>query len=248
MKLRLGLACLMLVLGASQLPAQAVPAPAGTQVEFFKALADKQIEAKFIPQNIQEARLFITNKTKQPLNVQLPAAFAGVPVLAQGLGVGGGGQGNNQQQAAGGGFGGGAGGGAGGFGGGAGMFNVPAEKTADVRVNIVCLEHGKRNPRAAVPYEIRPLESFSSKPELRSLMEIYAQGGIPYEVAQAAAWHVSNGMSWQELADKRIRRADGSSYPYFTEQTLRGAFQMVSAAQRRAEENRPVSPGEASGN
>ena len=38
---------------------------------------------------------------------------------------------------------------------------------------------------------------------------------IPQRVAQAAAWHLNNDMSWQQLAAKRIVRAGGSSYPYF---------------------------------
>ncbi len=57
-------------------------APANT-VELFAAMKSKDIEVKFIPKDDREARVIIKNNTKQPLTVQLPEAFAGVPVLAQ---------------------------------------------------------------------------------------------------------------------------------------------------------------------
>ena len=114
------------------------------------------LEVKFIPKNDREAKVIITNKTKQPLNVRLPDAFAAAPVLAQRRGGGGGG-GSGGAQGLGGGMGG-MGGGGGGMGGmGGGMFNVPAEglfpiaaqQTKQFNVPTVCLEHGKkdRGPR-----------------------------------------------------------------------------------------------------
>ena len=50
-----------------------------------------RVDVKFIAKSDHAARMIITNKTKQPLNLQMPEAFAGVPVLAQFGGGGGGG-------------------------------------------------------------------------------------------------------------------------------------------------------------
>src|SRR5690606_4769250 len=60
-------------------------------VEFFQAMKDGQLNVKFIPENDEAANVLIENKTDKPLNVKLPEAFAGVPVLAQLGGMGGGG-------------------------------------------------------------------------------------------------------------------------------------------------------------
>ena len=96
------------------------PAP----VDLFQAMDDGQAEVTFIAKNDHAGRVILTNKTKQPLNLRLPEAFAGVPVLAQFGGGGGGNRGGGgrggfggggntggQQQAVGGGGGGGGGGG-----------------------------------------------------------------------------------------------------------------------------------------
>src|SRR5437899_549578 len=57
--------------------------PADSTVEMFEAVNAGQLEVKMIPKDSTQGRVLITNKTKQPLNIKLPAAFAAVPVLAQ---------------------------------------------------------------------------------------------------------------------------------------------------------------------
>ena len=87
------------------------------------------IEVQFIPKNAEEARVLVKNKTKQPLRIEMPAAFAGVPVLAQfgGGGMGGGGMGGGGMGGGGGGQGMGGGMGGGGMGGGMGVVWAAAE-------------------------------------------------------------------------------------------------------------------------
>ena len=61
-------------------------------VELFEAMDQKLIDVQFIARNAEQATLVVKNAGNVPLKVQLPAAFAGVPVLAQvGGGLGGGG-------------------------------------------------------------------------------------------------------------------------------------------------------------
>ena len=190
-------------------------------VELFAAMKAEQIAVKYIPKDETQARLIIENKTDQPLNIELPEVFAGVPVLAQ-FGTQGG-------QGTGGGFGGGgAGGGAGGAGGGAGggFFSVPAEKVMDIKVATLCLEHGKPDPRPQAAYEIRPIESFTTNKAVQELCRVFGAKQLPRDAAQAAAWHLANNMSWEELANKRIKRANGTSYPYFSQQALQIAYKV----------------------
>ena len=87
----------------------------------------------------------------------------------------------------------------------------PAEKrSGKLKVPTVCLDHGKREPRPAVPYQIKPLESYTTKPGVRELCQMLGNGQIDRRAAQAAAWHLNNDMTWQQLAAKRIRHANGT--------------------------------------
>ncbi|HEV7225295.1 MAG TPA: hypothetical protein VGN42_21495 [Pirellulales bacterium] len=234
--------------------------PADDTVNLFDAMKAGQIEVKLIPKDSTQGRVFIQNKTKKPLNVKLPEAFAATPVLAQmgmgGMNMGGGGGGG---QGMGGGMGGMGGGGGGGFfnvpmgggmgmmgggggmgmgggmgggimGGGGGFFNVPAEKEGNFKVPCMCLEHGKPEPRAAMTYKISPIEKLSKKPGVEALCRMLGYGKINQRAAQVAAWHLNNGMSWEKLRAKRIEHADGSSEPYFTEEELQAGMALANQA------------------
>ena len=127
-------------------------------------------------------------------------------------------------------------GGPGGVGAGGGFFNVPAEKTRKLNVPLVCLEHGKREPRPAIPYQIKPLEEFSSDPVMNELLTAFGKGNVNQRAAQAAAWHLADAMSWQDLANKHIERLAGPDEPYFTAEELRAATELVAIARRSAAE------------
>ncbi|MCO6454085.1 MAG: hypothetical protein J5I93_02115, partial [Pirellulaceae bacterium] len=133
----LAIGALLVVPGTSVLgakPASRSPQaaePEARHVGLFEAIEAGDIDVKLIPQSSKGGNVVIENKTKQPLTIQLPEAFAGVPVLAQiggiggglgGGGLGGGGLGGGGGQGLGGGFGGGGGRGGGGGGGGGGGF------------------------------------------------------------------------------------------------------------------------------
>jgi hypothetical protein len=51
------------------------------------------------------------------------------------------------------------------------------------------------------------------------------------QIAQAAAWHLTDDMSWRELAAKEIKRLGGAgSQPYFSRAALYHAQQLVAQA------------------
>lgn len=259
----LGLAAALLLLvaavstaaeGRSRLAKSGEYNPANETVEMFAAIEKGDIAVKLIPKDSSEGRVLIENKTKKPLNIKLPASFAGVPVLAQRNNGGGG---NNRSSNRSGGnsggnqsMGGGMGGmGGGGMGGGMGMFNVAPEKVGQIKVTTVCLEHGKREPHEQVPYEVKPIETVTTKAGVRELCESVGAGKVDQHAAQAAAWHLNNGMSWQELAAKQIRRAGGARKPYFTAEEIQGGMGIASASVRLAKEReleRPTKSSESS--
>lgn len=233
-------------------------------VEMFEAINKGEIGVKLVPKDSAECQVLIENKTKQPLNVKLPEAFAGVPVLAQAagpgnLGLGGLGGNNRANRNWGGGggtqgFGGGWGGGMGGWGGGMGgmgmwnlppeiiaqhpaaLFNIAPEKVGKLKVTTVCLEHGKPDPRPSAKYEIKPIEQFTDKKEVHELCRMLGSGRINQRAAQVAAWHLNNDMSWQELAAKQLRFANGTRRPYFSPQELKVGMQITAIATNLAKQ------------
>ncbi|QDV56943.1 hypothetical protein [Rosistilla oblonga] len=222
------------------------------RVELFEAMKNGDIEVKFVPRDAARANLLVENKTKKPLHIQLPDAFAAVPVQAQfgggmggggmggmgggGMGGMGGGMGGGMAQGmgggmggmGGGGMGGMGGGGMGGMGGGGGFMRVAAEKRHKVALTTVCLEHGKPDPNPKIPYTIIPIEQFTQDPSVIELCTHLGYGRVPQNTAQAAAWHLMDKMSWQELASKNRREsAYTGNTPFFNGNELRAAMSVV---------------------
>lgn len=225
-------------------------------VEMFAAMDTGDIEVVIKTKSSADANLMVTNKTDRPLAIQIPPAFAGVPVLRQGLG-GGGGFGGGGGGRGGGGFGGGgggqgigggggAGGGGGGFGGGGGgrgggggggIFNIPPGRDGKLNLRTVCLEHGKPDPRPRMEYKVVPIEQLTTDPEVHQIIQMMADGEITQNVAQASAWHKTDDLSWEVLLTKnRIERMDGYFERYFTRTELQFASRVVEVAKARAKE------------
>lgn len=210
-------------------------------IGLFDAIDQDLVEVTFIAKNDEQGRVVVANKTDKPVNFRMPAAFVGVPVHAQ-MGMGGGGMGmggggGTQSVGGGGGMGGGMGGGGMGGGGmGGGAFSVEPEKAAKISVPLVCLEHGKRIPSSKKPYKIVPAEDeLASKPEVIELLTALGRGQLNRDAAQAAVWHSTDDMSWQELAAK----LDGTERStvrnaYFTAAEIQAAIAYHSEAVRLA--------------
>jgi len=231
--------------------ASASAAPAAAVPDLFEAEEQQLISVRYIPNDAKSAQLIVTNRTRRPLTLRLPASFVGVPVLAQmggmggmggggqagfgGAGIGGGGQATGGG-GAGGGFGGqgmnGMGGGGQGMGGG-GAFSIPPERSRTFRLPTVCVEYGKREPTSRMPYKLDRVEAFSDNPTLAVVLESLGRGELSQKVAQAAAWHVANGLSWEKLAAEKIDHAGGvPDEPYFSRAELLAAHRVVELAAR----------------
>ena len=174
-------------------------------IDLHEAIDSGTIDVKLIVKNGQQARIVAKNNTDQPLTIQVPEAFAAVPVLAQTT-QGGGGTGS-------------------------GLFNVPPEKVAKHDVGFVCLEHGKPDPRSTMQYELKPISAITTDPAVVAILQMHGRRQIPHAVAQAAAWHLENGLSWQQLASKERKNLSVPNTPYFSRAVLQWASQL--AAQTR---------------
>jgi hypothetical protein len=235
--------------------------PEAPKIGLFEGMEQNAISVQVVPKNAEGGALLVENLTGQPLTVEMPEAIVGVQVLPQDdFGFGGaggaggsgsstsGGQGQNQSFG-GGGQGGGFGGqgGGGGFGGQQGFFSIPPERIARVPYTSVCLEHGKPEPRPQNKYHLVRPEQYSSDPALHELLKLVASGKLEKNAAQAAAWHLASGMSWQELANKKFNHVNAPDSPYFHPNALRLAQMIVAESQKRAAEaqkegDRPEEP------
>lgn len=153
-------------------------------------------------------------------------------------GLGGGGLGGGQ--GVGGGFGGGGvGGGAGGLGGGGlgggggagGFFRVEPDKPRKLSVSTVCLEHGKPDPNPRKKYKLVRLEEVNAAPEIALICAALGDRQIGQSIAQAAAWHIANGLTWHELAWKPriVSQYTGTEY-YFSTSEIQAAMVVASRA------------------
>lgn len=236
-------------------------ATASAGVDVFDAMRDGDLGVQFIPKNSREATLILTNNTDAPLNVHLPEAFAATPVLAQFGGAGGGnnnrntnnnnnnnknqsvGTGTNNNNRGAGGFGGAAANGQGAApaanvqaGNGGAAFSIPPERVVKVKLPTVCLEYGKQEPAAHIPYTIVPIDKYTTNPELQELCRLLGTGKVDQQIAQAAAWHLANHMNWDQLADlKHFPHNRGYSYPIFTPEQIRAAMMLTDRAIKMAD-------------
>lgn len=161
----------------------------------------------------------------------------------QGMGGGMGGMGGGGMGGMGGMGGGGMGGmgmGGGGMGGmGGGFFNLGAEKNGKIKVNCVCLEHGKKEPNHQMKYELKPIESFTTDANVIEICRMVGAGAVDQKSAQAAAWHYTDKLSWDFLASKvGYEGIDGSKLPMFNRDQLSMGMKIAAVAASNAEATR----------
>ncbi|WP_436716452.1 hypothetical protein U8335_02785 [Roseiconus lacunae] len=222
-----------LAMVASVAMADAPAEPQTADSEFFSAMDAGKIEVKFIPVNASKANVLVRNLTDQPMTLQMPAAFAGVPINRQ-MGMGGMG-----------GMGGGMGGMGGGMGGMGGMMRVAPNRQQKLAVTTVCLEHGKPDPTPKMAYKIVPLDLVTTDQRVHVLCEALGNRQVAQNTAQAAAWNLMDKMSWEELAAKnRVESKYTGNIRWFSPIEIRSAIAVVGEATRIADARSPSSETE----
>ena len=233
-------------------------------VEMFQAMEEGILTVDFIGKDAKEANLIFKNKGNEPINVVLPQTFGAVPVLAQGMmggmggggmggrggggmggmgGMGGGGMGGGQGMGGGmggGGMGGMGGGGMGGMGGGGGMMGgmmrIEADTPRKMTVATLCLNHGKADPNPRMKYKVVRLAEVNDSPVIEEFCKALAAGKVTQNTAQAAAWHVANGLTWEELIRKpRVISEYTGVEMFFSKFEIQAAIRFTSLATEEAE-------------
>jgi len=100
----------------------------------------------------------------------------------------------------------------------------------------------KPEPTARIPYKLVTLEAFSPDPRLPVVMAALAGGLVSQKTAQAAAWHIASGRSWEQLAAEVIDRAGGApDEPFFAPVELEAAHRLVAETERLTATAQPKS-------
>ncbi|RLT10384.1 MAG: hypothetical protein DWI21_04225 [Planctomycetota bacterium] len=113
---------------------------------------------------------------------------------------------------------------------------MPNDRIVRVTYRSVCLEHGKAEPNSGMTYRISKVEDFNENPILAETLKMVATGQIDPQAGQAATWHITDNMSWEQLAAKSTPHVGRSATPYFSAETLARAQNIHVAAVARAKE------------
>ncbi len=95
-------------------------------------------------------------------------------------------------------------------------------------------------------YSIIPLEKFNNDPEVADICAALGHNQISQNVAQAAAWHVANDLTWERLQSlpKKVSQYTGVEF-YFTQFEVAAARRAVNYVRtKNSEEERSSYAGE----
>jgi hypothetical protein len=231
-------------------------------VDLFEAIDNGLVETSVIAKSVNEASLFVTNKSDKAVSVKLPQAVVAVQVLKQffppggnnnvGLNQAGGnrGQGGAAQPLGGGPQGnannGNNGPGQNGQGNGFpnqgnNFFSVPSQMTVQVPLRTLCLAHGRPEPRPKMTYRLVKLEDYTGDRVLQETLKLFASGQTDAQSAQAAVWHLTDKMSWDDLRAKQIDRLGLDPVLYFDAKQVDDAETLIDTARARTSDVSPTS-------
>ncbi len=197
--------------------------PQAETIRFFEGIDAGQLEICVTAEGANRCRFRITNTSKEPLNVVMPAAFAAVPVTLanvqdepilieedepilieeelppegdeppppedddlpppdepQKLGIGcpyaDGSEINT--------------------------FCFIPGRAAHLQLRSVCLEHDRAGPSPKHHYEVRRMDQVTNVKGVYEICVMMGRGEIDHQVAQVAAWHLNNQITWRQLWDE----------------------------------------------
>ena len=90
-------------------------------------------------------------------------------------------------------------------------------------------------------YRIGKVEEFNDDPVLAETLSMVSNGQLDPQAGQAATWHLTDKMSWEQLAAKSIPHIGRPASPYFSAETLARARNIHFAAVARVNERDEIS-------
>ena len=81
--------------------------------------------------------------------------------------------------------------------------------------------------------------AYTDDPKVQELCKLVGTGEVSQRAAQAAAWHLANHMTWEQLIDKKTHHLLGGDEIYFSAADIRSAMQITDRAIKMAESREP---------
>ena len=126
---------------------------------------------------------------------------------------------------------------------GVGFMRIAPQKSRKLKATTVCLEFGKPEPNPRIKYRMIPIEQFTADVRVAALCKTLGEGGTPQNTAQAAAWHLTNHLSWERLAEiNRVESRYFGNIRFFNAKELAAAKELVESIKI---EQPAASPGNA---
>jgi hypothetical protein len=125
----------------------------------------------------------------------------------------------------------------GGMGGMGGMMRVEPERARKMKVAAVCLQHDRPDPNPKMAYKIVPLDTVTKDARVHAVCALLGKGQVAQNTAQAAAWHLTDKLSWQQLAVKnRVESRYTGNIRFFSLVELRQAMTVVGYVENLVED------------
>ena len=86
-------------------------------------------------------------------------------------------------------------------------------------------------------YQITKMSDFSKDPVLEEVLKMVSNGQLDSQSAQAATWHITDKMSWEQLAAKSTPHIGRPATLYFTSEQISRAQQIHSTAVAQVNDN-----------
>jgi hypothetical protein len=122
---------------------------------------------------------------------------------------------------------------------GPGFFSVSPQKTVQVPLQAVCLQHGKPDPRSRMTYKLVKLEDYTSDPALQETLKRFTAGETELQTAQAAVWHLTDKMSWNDLREKQVERVGLDPLSYFSDKQIEDAETLIEKVREQVGNSTP---------
>lgn len=246
--------------------------PDAERLKLFEGIDRGSLESWLIPQNEKFGHVFVENKADKPLTVEIPASVVAVRNLKQFLNnnnnnifgaqnqnqqsqgtagmqnVGGGLQGanNNQQNNQ--------------FpfmnnnrpglnnnnnnNNNPFFFSIPPQSRVRLDFHSVCLNHGLKTPSQRHRYSLVSTDKYTDDEKLKELLALVGTGKIDPEVSQAVAWHLTDDMTYEQLAAKQQYHLGGYATSYFQTAELQQAVKFFEFVEERLAERKKAEQSE----
>lgn len=204
-------------------------------LDLLDAVARGKVEATLSLDNSRGGKLWLRNTGETEVTVRLPEAFAAVPKPPRGYAdppqtMGGGfppadeSTGDDDRRR---------------FGEppAGRVVTLPPNGSHEMPAATVCLDPQRPPPSPGVEYEICPITEVTNNPAVVELCRMLSERHTNQRAAQAAAWHLHNGIAWQLMAVWRSPRPGATFQPqFFTGTQLRLGRKLAERAVREARE------------